>query len=67
MAEKNAATSKKEFHCPYCDEEVRQAKLPWCQACGVKLTYCAKCGQPVAEERDTCPHCGAKFSAKRSK
>ncbi len=67
MAEKNATTSKKEFHCPYCDEEVQQAKLPWCQACGVKLTYCAKCGQPVAKEQETCPHCGAKLSAKQSR
>jgi hypothetical protein len=67
MAQKDATTSKKEFHCPYCDEEVQQAKLPWCQACGVKLTYCAKCGQPVAGDRSTCPHCGAKFSAKQPK
>jgi len=55
---------KKEFHCPYCDEEVQQAKLPWCQACGVKLLYCEKCGQPIAKDKDVCPHCGTKTSAR---
>jgi uncharacterized Zn-finger protein len=29
MVQKNTAAAKKEYHCPYCDEEVRQAKLPW--------------------------------------
>lgn len=67
MAEKNVTAQKKEFHCPYCDEEVRAAKLPWCQACGVKLTYCSKCGQPLGAESTTCPHCGAKLSTKRAK
>lgn len=56
--------AKKEFHCPYCDEEVQQAKLPWCQACGVRLVYCEKCGQPIAKDKAVCPHCGTKISAK---
>jgi DNA-directed RNA polymerase subunit RPC12/RpoP len=57
-------TTKKEFHCPYCDKEIQQANLPWCQACGVKITYCQKCGQPVAKDKAVCPHCGTKFSVK---
>jgi DNA-directed RNA polymerase subunit RPC12/RpoP len=65
MARKESEPAKKmEFHCPYCDEEVQQAKLPWCQACGVKLLYCEKCGQPIAKGEAVCPHCGAKFSVK---
>ena len=67
MADKNAAATKKEFHCPFCDEEIQQAKLPWCQACGVKLAYCSKCGQPLANEQTTCPHCGTKLSPKAKK
>jgi hypothetical protein len=65
MVEKKTAGSNTEYHCPYCDEEVRQAKLPWCQACGVKLTYCAKCGQPVDSVSKTCGHCGAALATKK--
>jgi DNA-directed RNA polymerase subunit RPC12/RpoP len=66
MAEKKVkdTVEKKEFHCPYCDEEMQQAKLPWCQSCGVKLTYCAACGKPVGREDSSCPHCGKKLAAK---
>ncbi len=64
MVEKNTAASKKEYHCPYCDEEVRQAKLPWCQACGVKLTVCTKCGQPTDSGGKVCSHCGTAISVK---
>ena len=32
---------KKEHRfCPYCDEEVMKADLPFCQACGLKIFYC---------------------------
>ena len=63
MAEKKCRDSvaKGGYHCPYCDEQVQQANLPWCQACGVKLTYCPQCGKPVAREVKACPHCGRKF------
>jgi len=66
MAEKNAKepAAKKEFHCPYCDEEIRQLNLPWCQACGVTITYCSKCGQPTGKDKSVCPHCGEKLAAK---
>jgi len=59
--EKNTAV-KKEVHCPYCDEEIQDAKLPWCQACGVTITYCSKCGQPMQKDVKVCPHCGAKLA-----
>ena len=51
-------------HCPYCDEEMQQAKLPWCQACGIKLSLCPQCGQPISGELSSCPRCGKKISVK---
>jgi uncharacterized C2H2 Zn-finger protein len=66
MAEKKSQdmAGKKALHCPYCDNEVLEAKLPWCQACGVKLLSCPQCGQSVGREMLTCPHCGVKISSK---
>jgi predicted amidophosphoribosyltransferase len=66
MAEKHAGkpAAKKELHCPFCDEEIRQLNLPWCQACGVTIAYCSKCGQPIGKDKNACPHCGAELSAK---
>ena len=64
MAQNDAAATKKGYHCPFCDQAIQEAKLPWCQACGVKLTYCSKCGQPMAAESKSCPHCGAKIARK---
>lgn len=65
MAEKaGSQAAKKQFHCPYCDEEIQDAKLPWCQQCGVTITYCSQCGQPLASDKSVCPHCGAKFGQK---
>ena len=63
MAEKGTTNQaeKKEYHCPFCDEEIQDAKLPWCQACGVTITYCSKCGQPLGKDKTVCPHCGARF------
>lgn len=66
MAEKDKEqmATKKQHHCPYCDEEIRQMNLPWCQACGVSIVYCSRCSQPVAKERKTCPHCGATLTSR---
>jgi DNA-directed RNA polymerase subunit RPC12/RpoP len=57
-------SAKKELHCPFCDEEIRQLNLPWCQACGVTIAYCSTCGKPIGKDKNACPHCGAKISAK---
>jgi hypothetical protein len=62
MADKKATASKQQSHCPYCDQEVQEAKLPWCQGCGVKLNVCASCGKPVAADSKECPHCHSKLS-----
>ena len=45
--------------CPYCDEEIKAADLPWCQACGVVVVYCSECGEVIPQDKKVCPHCGA--------
>ncbi len=45
--------------CPYCDEEIKAADLPWCQACSLTICYCSKCQKPVSADDKVCPNCGA--------
>ncbi len=47
--------------CPYCDEDVKNAKLPFCKPCGVSLPSCASCHEVVPKDATTCPYCGAKL------
>jgi Double zinc ribbon len=47
--------------CPYCDEDVKNARLPFCKPCEVSLPYCAKCREVVPKDATTCPYCGAKL------
>ena len=54
-------TAKKEMYCPYCDEEIFKAELPYCQGCGVTIVYCPKCRQPVTRDKRVCPLCGAEI------
>jgi hypothetical protein len=50
--------------CPYCDEEVKNAGLPFCEPCGVKLPSCASCHEVVPKDATICPYCGAKLERK---
>jgi endogenous inhibitor of DNA gyrase (YacG/DUF329 family) len=52
---------KKHMPCPYCDQEIVEADLPYCQACRVAIFYCPKCRKPVPRENRMCPHCGAEI------
>ena len=53
---------KKEHRfCPYCDEEIMQADLPYCQACDLEIFYCPRCRKPVNRGNRVCPHCGAEI------
>ena len=36
--------------CPYCEEEISLAVLPYCQPCGVTLRYCSNCQIAVPRE-----------------
>ena len=49
--------------CPYCDEEIADESLPYCQACKATLTFCPECGKPMAKKDTTCQHCGAKIKS----
>jgi len=44
--------------CPYCEEELIVASLPFCQPCGVLFHYCTKCQITVLDREATkCPKC----------
>ena len=44
--------------CPYCDTEMAQAALPYCQACEVEVLYCPTCREAIPQDKQVCPHCG---------
>lgn len=44
--------------CPYCDEQVLDAKSPFCQPCQVDFATCSQCGKLVAKSVEVCPYCG---------
>jgi len=48
-------------NCPYCDEEIADESLPYCQACKTELTSCPECGKPMAKDGKTCQNCGTKI------
>ncbi len=50
--------------CPYCDEEMIGAQLPYCQACKVTIFHCPECHKPLPRDNKVCPHCGARLGAK---
>jgi predicted amidophosphoribosyltransferase len=58
-----AKQQKKKGHlfCPYCEEEMRQADLPYCRACQLTIFYCPKCRKPLPREKRVCPHCGTEI------
>jgi hypothetical protein len=52
---------ERKCRCPYCDEEIIIAKLPYCQPCGVTLRYCSVCQVAVPRDAEVCLHCGGKL------
>lgn len=53
----------KHLACPYCDEELMKANLPYCQACKISILYCPKCREPVSRKAGQCPNCGEEIKA----
>ena len=58
---KEQKEKKEHLFCPYCEEEIAEALLPYCRACGVTMFYCPKCRKPLSRDNRVCPHCGAKI------
>lgn len=63
---KKAAKKKvgkvKECLCPFCEEELMVAGLPFCMACRALLNYCTRCKIVVEKGVKTCPRCGGGLS-----
>lgn len=57
MADKREKMSEP-CYCPYCDEEIARAAMPWCEPCGVEVLYCPKCRRAMPRDAKVCPHCG---------
>lgn len=53
-------------HCPFCNEEILEAGLPFCQFCGISVFYCPLCQNPVPPDSATCPRCGADICSEAS-
>ena len=49
--------------CPYCEEEIADESLPYCQACKAVLTFCPECGKPIAKDDKICQYCGTKIKS----
>ncbi len=45
-------------HCPYCEDEIMAANLPFCQPCHVTTFRCPKCHKSFSRDKEVCPHCG---------
>ena len=44
--------------CPYCDEELEAAPMPFCEECGKEIKVCKSCGCALAQVQNVCPSCG---------
>ena len=42
--------TKQPFSCPYCDIEMTETDLPYCQLCGVSVFYCPQCRKPLSRD-----------------
>ncbi len=59
---KQKKVEQKRCLCPYCEEELVVAHMPFCRACGVVFSCCVRCGVTVLEKSAvTCPKCGGQL------
>lgn len=68
MAEKALGKSKRrekkdQAWCPYCDEEIVDSNLPYCQACTIPEFHCPECGHTIPRGEEVCPSC--KFNIRK--
>ncbi len=55
---------KEQPFCPFCDEEMVETSLSYCQACQVTMFYCPECRKSLSRDNKVCPHCGAEIKTK---
>jgi len=61
MAEKENKETKTRPVCPYCDTEMADANLPYCEVCKVKVLRCPVCHAVIDRETLVCSHCGSEI------
>ena len=54
----NATDEKATCVCPFC-EEVMDPSAPWCATCEVNVRFCVSCKEPLQQDANVCPDCGA--------
>ena len=59
--EEKCSEEKEELFCPYCEEEIVSASLPYCQLCKITVFYCPECRRALPRYKRVCPHCGAEI------
>jgi len=59
MTEQKAKTQS--CFCPYCDQEIIESDLPYCQTCQATIFYCPECREPLPRDIRVCPNCGSKI------
>lgn len=59
MSEQAAELREEEVcYCPYCDASMTMS-MPFCSACGAALRFCSQCNEPLPQDTQICPNCGA--------
>ncbi len=49
---------EKACQCPYCNGGLTM-RMPFCEGCGAELRFCAQCSEPLPQDAQVCPNCGA--------
>jgi predicted amidophosphoribosyltransferase len=58
---KEARREEEKLWCPYCEDELAESQMPYCQPCKVETFNCPSCGKPAPRTKRICPSCGARM------
>jgi DNA-directed RNA polymerase subunit RPC12/RpoP len=58
MTEETFELKEEACDCPYCDYRMA-LPMPYCSACGAELSLCDQCNEPLPQDAQVCPNCGA--------
>jgi Double zinc ribbon len=64
MEKAKKTTKAAKCACPFCEQEMEVAALPFCRTCGVTVQYCVKCEMPAPRNAKVCPKCGGKLTSR---